>query len=51
MRIDVVGRLHGADQGIGEDVRVGEAARAFLASAVCFHWGPGLLGASGGLRF
>ena len=33
MRIDVVGRHHGADQGIGEDVREGEAVRAFLASA------------------
>jgi len=33
MRIDVVGRHHGADQRIGEDVREGEAARAFVASA------------------
>ena len=33
MRIDVVGRHHGADQGIGEDVREGEAVRTLLASA------------------
>ena len=46
----MVGRHDGADQGIGENVREGEAVRAFLASAVCFHWGPGLLGAPGGLR-
>ena len=34
MRIDVIGRHDGADQGIGENVREGEAVRAFLASAV-----------------
>jgi hypothetical protein len=33
MRIDVVGRHYGADQGIGENVREGEAVRAFLTSA------------------
>jgi hypothetical protein len=33
MRIDVVGRHHSADQGIGENIREGEAVRAFLASA------------------
>ena len=33
MRIDVVGRHQGADQRIGEDVREGEAVRAFVASA------------------
>jgi hypothetical protein len=34
VRIDVVGRHHGADQGIGENVREGEAVRAFRTTAV-----------------